>query len=571
MADEGTRVRRFLRKYGLIGLAGLTGAVVANSLTASNVPVSAPQIVAEPATVGAAPGFRRLSQAQYTRSIEQIFGSGIKVPGRFDPPLRDGLMAIGDGKVTVSASGLEQYELRAREIAAQVLAAPRRGTVLTCTPASPAAFDRECAAAFLGKYGRLLYRRALSEHELASALTLAQAATMTTHDFTKGLEIGLSRLLASPKFIFRVEASEPDPTHPGALRLDDYSLATRISFLLWDAPPDEELLNAAANGDLRDDGKLAAQVDRMIASPRFEQGARSFFSDMFGFEKFEGLSKDQGIYPKFNAAMAKDAQEQTLRTIVDLLVTGKGDYRDLFTTRKTFLNRNLGALYRVPVEENGFAGWVPYTFGASENRAGILTFAAFLMLDPTHEGRSSPTIRGKTLRELFLCEPVPVPPANVNFAAVQNTSDPLHRTARDRLKVHAEDDACAGCHKIMDPIGLSLENYDAIGAYRSHENGALIDASGTFEDKPYKSVLELEQLLHDDPAVPACVAQRAYEYGVGRPLTGTEEKWLEYTTARFAADKYQFPALMRRIAVSAAFRSVAPAAPLTSAKLVAVK
>lgn len=549
--------------------AVLLGFVVTATAPAET-PLRAP--AAEPETVGNLPGFRRLNQAQYTRSIEQIFGAGIKVPGRFEPPLRQhGLMAVGDGEVTISPSGIEQYELRAREIAAQVLSDGRRAATLTCAPASPTAFDQPCASEYLSKYGRLLYRRPLTRTELDSVLSLASAATAKSGSFNKGLEIGLSRLLASPKFIFRVESSEPDPQRAGLRRLDDYSLASRISFLLWDAPPDDALLSAAAQGDLRDQAKLAVQVDRMVASPRFEQGVRSFFSDMFGFEQFEGLTKDQAIYPKFSAALAKDAQEQFLRTVVDLLVTNKGDYRDLFTTRKTFLNRNLAALYKVPVEEEGVEGWAPYTFSPQDNRAGILTLAGFLMLDPTHEGRSSPTIRGKTVRELFLCEPVPVPPPNVNFAAVQNVGDLVHRTARERLSVHQENPACVGCHAITDPIGLAMENYDASGAFRTHENGALIDASGVFEGKPYKNAIELQRLLRDSPGAPACVAQRAFEYGAGRALAPTEKKWLEYSVERFAADKYQLPAMMRRIALSPAFRTVAPAEPLAPAKVVAAK
>ena len=538
----------------------------------SNAPAQAPSLAAEPETIGSLPGFRRLNQAQYTRSIEQIFGAGLRVPGRFDPPLRvHGLMAIGDGTVTVTPSGIEQYELRAREISAQVLAPDRRARVLSCAPPSPQQFDQACASVFLSKYGRLLYRRPLSASELASVLTLSKAATEQSGDFYKGLEIGLSRLIASPKFIFRIEASELDPHNPAARRLNDYSLATRISFLLWDAPADDALLDAAARGDLRDRAKLAAQVDRMIASPRFEQGVRSFFSDMFGFEQFDGLTKDQSIYPKFSAAMANDAKEQMLRTVVDLLLTNKGDYRDLFTTRKTFLNRNLAALYKLPVDEAGVDGWVPYTFDAKGNRAGVLSLAGFLMLDPTHEGRSSPTIRGKTVRELFLCEPVPVPPPNVNFAAVQNTGDLVHRTARDRLSVHQENPACSGCHAITDPIGLAMENYDAIGTFRTHENGALIDASGVLDGKSYTDALGLQRLLRDNPSTPACVTQRAFEYGGGRPLTSSEQKWLEYAVDRFAADRYQLPALMRRIATSPAFGSVAPEAPLQPGKAVAVK
>jgi len=519
----------------------------------------------EPATIGGPPGFRRLNEGEYLRSIDQVFGHGIKVPGRFDPPLRDeGLLAIGDGKAVVSPSGIEQYELRAREIAAQVMSPERRTKLLGCTPSSATAFDRECAAQVLGKYGRLLYRRPLSQQEMASVLAVASAATEQSHDAYKGLEIGLSRLLASPKFIFRVERGEPDPQRPGAERLDAYSLATRISFLLWDAPPDEPLLDAAAAGDLDDHARLEAQIDRMMASPRFEQGVRSFFSDMFGYEHFAGLTKDQAIYPKFSSALAKDAQEQALRTIVDLLVTRKGDYRDLFTTRKTFINRNLGALYKIPVDEAGMGdGWAPHTFGAGDPRGGILTLPGFLMLDATHEGRSSPTIRGKTVRELFLCQQIPQPPPNVDFSAVQNTGDLVHRTARDRLTIHRADPACAGCHKLTDPIGLSMENFDAVGAYRARENGALIDASGAFDGKPYQDAIGLGLLLHDSPAVPACVVERTFEYGVGRAMTPSEQAWIDYAAQRFAGDKYQFPALVRRIATSEAFRSVAaePASP----------
>jgi hypothetical protein len=523
-------------------------------------------VAGEPATTAGPATFRRLSEGQYKRSIEDIFGAGIKVPGRFEPPLRDeGLLAIGNGKVTVTPSGIEQYELRAREISAQVMAENRRKDFLSCGPAAPNTFDRACATAFLTKYGRLLFRRPLMAQETTSAVALANAATLKTQNFYKGLEFGLARLLASPNFIFLVEKGVADPQRPGAQRLDDYALASRISFFLWDAPPDGALLDAAADGSLRTQEGLERQVDRLIASPRFAQGVRAFFADMFGYEQFDGLSKDQTIFPKFTSQMAKDAQEQALRTIVELLITNKGDYRDLFTTKKTFINRNLGALYKVPIENSGIEGtaaldtWVPYSFEADDPRAGILTLAGFLMLDPTHEGRSSPTIRGKSVRELFLCQPVPMPPPNVDFSAVQNTADQVHKTARDRLSVHQQNPVCAGCHAITDPIGLSMENYDAIGNFRTQENGAPIDASGTFEGRPYKDLISLEQILHDSPTAPSCVVQRAYQYGVGRPLTPSEEKWVDYAAQRFAEDRYQFPALIRRIATSKAFQAVAPA------------
>jgi hypothetical protein len=512
----------------------------------------------EPATSGGPATFRRLNQAQYQRSVEDIFGAGIKIPGRFEPPVRDeGLLAIGDSNVVVTPSGFEQYEIRSRDIAAQVLSADRRKTLVPCEPSSLGGFDVSCASQFLGKYGRLLFRHPLTDRQMTSVLNVARTAAESSGDFYKGLQYGLASLLVSPAFIFRMETTEPAPDGSGALRLDAYSLASRISFLLWDAPPDAALLDAAASGVLHDSVGLERQVSRMIASPRFEQGVRAFFSDMFGYDQFEGLAKDQAIFYRFTSQLSQDAEEQSLRTIVDLLVTNRGDYRDLFTTRKTFVNRNLSSLYRVPVNYQAFnGGWMPYTFGPDDHRAGLLSLAGFLMLDPSHEGRSSPTIRGKTVRELFLCQKVPAPPANVNFTIVQDTNNPLYKTARDRLTAHRDNPTCAGCHKITDPIGLGMENYDAIGQFRAEENGALIDASGTFDNKPYKDAIELGQLLRNSPAVPTCVVRRAFEYGVGRTATTGEQDWLKQLNQRFADDKYAFPALLRRIATSKAFQAV---------------
>ena len=511
----------------------------------------------EPTTSGGPTTFRRLNAEQYARSIEDIFGEGIKIPGRFEPPLRDeGLLAIGDAKVIVTPSGIEQYELKAREIASQVMSEERRKNTLPCEPQSATAYDEACARQFVAKYGRLLFRRPMSDKETTSVLNTTRVAANQAASFYKGLEFGLAQLLMSPAFIFRVEASEPDPDRGGAQRLDGYSLASRLSFLLWDAPPDAQLLDAAASDALFRKKDREREIDRMLASPKFEQGVRAYFSDMFGYEQFDSLSKDQGIFPKYASQLAKDAREQSLRTIVDLLVSNNGDYRDLFTTKKTFLNRNLGALYKVPVAEAGVDGWAPYTFGADDNRQGLLTLVGFLMLDPTHEGRSSPTIRGKTIRELFLCQKVPTPPPNVNFAVVQDTSNPLYKTARARLTAHRENPTCAGCHALTDPTGLSLENYDAVGAYRAAENGVSIDVSGTFEGKAYTGAIGLQQTLRDSPSLPSCLVRRVYEYGVGRSVTTSDHAWLDYADQRFAHDGFGLRGLIRTIAGSEAFQAV---------------
>jgi hypothetical protein len=538
----------------------IVGGLFVAALTTSSM-VGAQESQSEPATSGGSATVRRLSAEQYKRSIEDIFGPGIRIPGRFEPEVRDdGLLAIGDSRASTTPSGLEQYDLKAREIASQVLAKDRRAAVVPCASQTSVAFDEPCARQFISKYGLLLFRRPLDNQETGSVLSVTRLAAEKSGDFNTGLQAGLARLLLSPAFLFRVETVDAATESGSVPRLDDYSIATRLSFLLWNAPPDLELLDAAGKGELHEQAALARQVDRMIASPKFEQGVRAFFSDMFAFDKLEGMTKDPSIFAKYNAQLVRDAEEQTLLTIVDTLVTQKADYRDLFTTKKTFMTRDMGAVYRVQVDSGAFGAWIPYTFGPNDSRAGILSLAAFLMQDPddSHEGKTSPTVRGKLLRELFLCQKIPAPPGNVDFSKFQDPKNPS-KTARERLTSHRDNPSCAGCHGITDPVGLSFENYDALGDYRTTENDAVIDASGTFEGKPYKNAIELQKILHDGPSVANCAAERVYEYGTGQPVTPGERQWLKYLDEHFANQHYVFPDLLRTVATSEAFQAVSTA------------
>jgi hypothetical protein len=510
----------------------------------------------EPETSGGPTQVRRLTESQYRHTIADIFGADIKVAGRFEPDIRaDGLLAVGAGKVTVTPAGFEQYSAIAQGVALQVVDDKHRDTQVPCRPAAPNAPDDACAGQFFRKTGRLIFRRPLTEDEISEQVGVAHAAAAKLDDFYAGLAYGLTDLLAAPEFLFRIETAESDPGHPGQQHLDAYGKATRLSFLLWDTTPDNELLDAAGRGDLDTRRGLERQVDRMIASPGLEAGVRAFFADMLGFESFDQLAKDSVIYPKFSLKVTNDAKEQTLRTIVDHLIAQHGDYRDLFTTRRTFLTRNLGLVYRVPVETRN--GWEPHEFPADDPRAGLLTQIGFLALH-AHPGRSSATLRGKAIRELLLCQTVPMPPANVNFAIVQDTGNPKYRTARDRLTAHRTEPTCAGCHKIIDPIGLGLENFDGAGQLRQQENGAAIDASGTLDGIAFGDAAGLGKALHDDPATASCLVSNAYRYASGRAVAAGEQEWMAWLQQRFAADGYRFPDLLRAIATSDAFYRISP-------------
>lgn len=508
----------------------------------------------EPATEAAPPQVRRLTQEQYRNIVADVFGAKIKIPGRFEPELRSqGLVAVGAGIATITPAGFEQYDQMARSIAAQVVGPDHRDELLSCQPADAKAPDDKCAAEVLSKYGRLLFRRALTDEEVSSRVSIANAATEELGDFYAGLELSLSSVLASPSFLFRRETVEPDPNDSNEPRLDGYSKASRLSFFLWNTAPDEQLLSAAEKGELHDKKGVQREVERMLASPRYQTGVRAFFADMLALDDMHGLAKDPVIFPAFTNVVAEQAREQTLLTITDLLVTQNADYRELFTSRKTFMSRSLGAIYQVPVRSE--TGFEPYEFPADDPRAGLATQISFLA-QHSHPGRSSSTLRGQAVRQRMLCQEVPPAPANVNFTVVQETDNPEYKTARDRLTAHRTDPACTGCHEFIDPIGLALENFDGSGRFRSQENGSPIDASGTLDGVAFQDSAGLGKALHDLPQTTSCLVDRTFAYAVGYSPSGGDREWMEYLKSKFSDDGYRFPQLMRRIALSDAFYTV---------------
>ena len=504
----------------------------------------------EPEPKGGPPGMRRLSEGQYRQTIADIFGADIKVSGPFEPEIRtDGLLALGGGQGGLTPAAYDQYDSFARDISQQVLSPARRESMVPCRPRTQSAPDANCAGQFLAKYGRLLFRRSVSTADMAPWVNAAGKATEISHDFYAGLQIALSGMLVAPDFLYRTDVVEPDPDRPAHVRLTGFSKASRISFLLWNTSPDNELLDAAARGDLHNAKGLDTQVQRLLASPRLDAGMRAFFSDFLGFEAFDTLAKDAVIYPNFRPEVAAAAREQTLRLVVDHLLTRKQDYRDLFTTRHTFMNRTLGMVYRVGVKTEN--DWEEYEFPPDDPRAGLLTHLSFTALH-SHPGRSSATLRGKAMRELLLCQVVPPPPPNVDFSAAEMSG----LTARERLKIHSTSPSCAGCHKVMDPVGLGLENFDGAGQLRQKENGMPIIVAGNLDGTEFKDVPGVGTALRDNPALPACLADRLYAYAVGRRNAPAEKAWRDYLHKSFAADGYEFPHLLQRIATSAAFYEV---------------
>lgn len=504
-------------------------------------------IMPEPKSASAPAPVRLITEAQYLNTLRAIFGDGLTYPVKFARVHRvGGLIAVGTGTARITSGLLDQFDSAARTIAAQVVSPANRPFLIPCSPYADSAADDACAAQFLKRVGPLLFRRPLTSGELAAYQSIAHESADKFHDFYGGLGVALASLLVAPDFLHMLQ---PIETVKGRAQLTAYAKASRLSLLLWNAYPDETLLTAAKNGVLNTPAGLAAQVERMLASPRLESGVRSFFEDMLIFENFETLAKDKAIYPAFTRKVQEDAREQTLRTLVAHVVQENADYRDVFTTRKTFLTADLGAFYGVKVGRTD--DWAPYEFAPGNPRAGLLTHVSFLALY-AQPGRSSPTRRGKAIREIFLCQAVPNAPANVDFSKLEDPGK-IYRTSRERLDAHRSNPVCAGCHKITDPIGLALENFDGAGTYRTEETRTRIDASGQLDDAAFNDVNGLGQAMHDNPKTASCLAQRLASYALGRTLKPGDDAWLSYITNQFGMNGYRVKDLLRTIALSNAF------------------
>ncbi|WP_052094269.1 DUF1592 domain-containing protein [Pseudohaliea rubra] len=499
---------------------------------------------------------RLLTADQYRNSIAAVFGDDIadSVLSPMPPLSRTaGLRANGAAEVGLTSDQLSQIQRSAAAVAAKVVDPAHRDFLLPCRPADANAADAVCAERFLREAGRLLQRRPLADERLAALVDGAGRAAAQTDDFYTGLALALEAVLISPEFLFIADRSEPDPERPGARRLDGYALASRLSFFLWNGPPDDALLAAAASGELHSEEGLRLAVERMLASSRLEAGTRAFFDDMLAFDAFDSLAKDPMVYPRVTGATLAQAREQTLRTIVDHVLVRDLDYRDLFTTRRTFLSPALAVVYGLPVEP----GWTPHEFSEDSPRIGLLTQVSYLAAH-SHAVRSSPTQRGKALREEFLCQVVPDPPPNVDFSTLEENEHA--KTARERLDAHNSNPACAGCHLVTDPMGLALEHFDGAGQYRATENGAEIDTAGELDGALYDGVEGLARALRNHPKLPGCLVNRVYAWGTGGPASPVHDRntlaWLE---DRFAAEGYRLRGLFEALATSPAFRTVRPA------------
>lgn len=512
------------------------------------------QVVPDPTLIPAEGLLRRLTETQFQSSLAAVFGPEIPVPLSPEPDVQLGrFLSVGATQATFSPRGVEAIEKVSFDLAKKAMAIESvRDRLVPCAPA--ATRDDACAAAALTKLGEQLWRRPVTAEESAKFVELSGAAATTLGDFYAGLEYGIAGVIQSPNFLFRAELGESDGSGAPTGRLNDFELATRLAYFFWNTSPDDTLLAAAEQGLLSTDDGLRAQAERLFADPRVHNGVRNFFNEYFRLYELDKLDKDPTIFEHARPELGPIAREETLSTIEALLLEEEGDYRELFTGRRTFLNRELASVYRVPAPAR--EGFAEYVYPPDSPRAGFLGQLSFLGLN-SHAVASSATLRGLFIRERLLCKRINPPPVNVSTALPEVAADA--QTLRDRLSTHATEPSCAGCHDLTDPIGLGLENFDAMGQFRTTDNGGVIDPAGDLDGAPFADARGMAEQVVSHAEFASCFVSNLYRYATGHEENFTELPILEGLTGELEASGYRIKPAMIGIVMSEGFRSASKA------------
>jgi hypothetical protein len=426
---------------------------------------------------------------------------------------------------------------------------PSRQLVFVCHPAS-AAEELPCATKILSRLARRAYRRAAGDADVETLLSFYKRAR-AAGDFDAGIRAALERVLVSPDFLFRIE-TDPAGAAPGSVsRISDVDLASRLSFFLWSSIPDDTLLDLAIRGKLHEPAVLEQQVSRMFADSRARTPLVSnFFSDWLETRNVWLLNPDGTKFPFFDDNLRSAFVTET-ELFLDAQLKEDASVADLLTSNETFLNEQLARHYGISGVYGSHFRRVILT---DENRFGLLGKASVLAVT-SYTTRTSPTIRGKWVLENILSAPPPAPPPNVPSLESSN-KDGKPLSVRQMLEMHRANPACASCHARMDPLGLSLENFDAIGQWRATDAGHAIDASGVLLDgTKVDGPRELRQaLMAQKTQFVKTVTEKLLTYALGRGLEYYDAPTVRAIDLSAATDDYRWSAVILGIVKSPAFQ-----------------
>ena len=425
---------------------------------------------------------------------------------------------------------------------------PSRRLIFVCRPKASAE-EVPCAKKILANLARRAYRKPVSDSEMERLLGFYQQGR-NEGSFDQGIESALRFLLTDPKFIFRFERDPVNVASGGAYRVSDLELASRLSFFLWSSIPDDELLTVAAQGKLHEPAVLEGQVRRMLADARSEALVQNFAGQWLYLRNVSGANPNIEEFPDFDDNLREGFRKET-DLFFDSIIHEDRSVLDLLNANYTFVNERLARHYGIPDVYGSRFRRVTITDDA---RRGLLGQGSFLLVT-SYATRTSPVLRGKWILENVLGTPVPPPPPNVP-ALKENAPGAKPLSVRARLEEHRKNPACAVCHKIMDPVGFALENFDAVGQWRDVDAGNPIDASGVLVDgTKVDGPVALRQAIASRPQTfAATMTEKMLTYALGRGLDYYDMPVVRGIVREMAQNDYRFSSLVLGIVKSAPFQ-----------------
>jgi hypothetical protein len=445
-------------------------------------------------------------------------------PVKFDGPIEDEYRIVEQSLVDVTVGSvpgmttlphLHELSITGPAKVEGISDTPSRRRILTCKPATPSD-EVACAKKILAPLVRQAYRRPATQNDLEGLLTFYQAGR-NDGDFDSGIRAAIQAVLSNPEFVFRFERVPANVAAGSNFRIGDMELASRLAFFLWSAPPDDLLIAAAEKNTLHETAVLEAQVRRMLADRRSSALATNFAGQWLHLQNLKVVNPDLFEFPDFDRTLANSMRRET-EMLFEHIVRQDRNVLEMLTANYTFVDERLAKHYGIPNVMGSRFRQVALT---DPSRYGLLGHAGILTLTSTAL-RTSPVQRGKYVMEVLLGTPPPPPPPNVPSLPenadlrTAHVAKPL--SVRERLEQHRKDPNCAGCHKLMDPIGFALENYDAVGLWRTNDSGFRIDPLGTmFDGAQLNGPASLRQaVLNHSDAFLGTFTENLLAYGLGR-------------------------------------------------------
>jgi mono/diheme cytochrome c family protein len=425
---------------------------------------------------------------------------------------------------------------------------PSRRRIFSCQPTG-AAEEEVCAKKNLSSLLRRAYRKPVTDANLEKAMTFYQQGRKEG-DFDAGIEMALSAILVNPQFLFRVEQDPKDLAPKTAYRVSDIDLASRLSFFLWSSIPDDELLDLAARNELHKPEEFEMQVRRMLADERSRNLATNFAAQWLHLRNLESITQDLRLFPDFDDNLRKAFRQET-ELFVASVFRDDQSVLELLQADYTFLNERLAKHYGVPhVYGSRFRR---VDLGTDRQRGGLLRQGSILTVT-SYATRTSPVVRGKWILENMLGTPPPPPPANV--PSLKETAVAARLPIRERLAEHRSNASCASCHRLIDPVGFALEQFDAVGRWRTRDEGRPVDAAGGLPDgSEFEGVAGLEQALLGRPELfVRTLTEKLFIFALGRAPDETDAPAIRRIVRAARANNYRFSSLIVGLTTSVPFQ-----------------